>query len=90
MRTTAEMSAGEVIAEHRGEMSQSELARRAGISQPFVNQLEHGRRRLTVGTAYKLAIALGIEPRELTRYAADHTDSLGASGGWFTWGLEAA
>lgn len=90
MSTTAEMTPGQVIAQYRGEMSQSALARRAGISQPFVNQLERGTRNLTVGTAYKLAIALGIEPRELTRYATDHTDSLGTSGGWLTWGLQAA
>ncbi len=46
-------------------MSQPELARRAGISQSFLSQLELGRHEAGPGTVRKLAEALGVDPSEL-------------------------
>jgi uncharacterized protein len=44
-------------------LSQSELARRAGTSQPVVSAYEHGRRDPTVGTLRKLLAAGGAQLR---------------------------
>ena len=41
--------------------SQSELARRAGVPQPFISQLESGQRdSITTDNARRLARALGV------------------------------
>jgi transcriptional regulator with XRE-family HTH domain len=48
-------------------LSQSELARKAGIDQQRVSAAERSLdpRRISVGTALPLARALGIEPSEI-------------------------
>jgi len=43
----------------RGGLSQAELARRAGTSQPVVSAYEHGRRDPTFGTLRRLVAAGG-------------------------------
>jgi transcriptional regulator with XRE-family HTH domain len=48
-------------------MSQPELARRAGISQSFLSQLERGRHEAGPSTVRKLAEALGVDPSELVK-----------------------
>jgi transcriptional regulator with XRE-family HTH domain len=53
------------LKESRGDRSQSEVAQAAGISQGFLSELERGRKRLTPGTAGKLAPVLGIMPDQL-------------------------
>ncbi len=55
------------IKESRGDRSQREIARAAGLSQAFVSELESGRKRLTPGTAQKLAPVLGTTPDQLMR-----------------------
>jgi transcriptional regulator with XRE-family HTH domain len=46
-------------------VSQSELARRAGISQSYLSCLEYGKYEASPSTIQKLARALGVEPSEL-------------------------
>ena len=54
-----------VIRERRGNRSQTEIAQAAGISQAFLSELEGGLKRLTSGTARKLAPVLGTMPDQL-------------------------
>jgi transcriptional regulator with XRE-family HTH domain len=53
------------LKELRGNRSQIEIARAAGISQPFLSELERGRKGLTRSTAQKLAAALETTPDHL-------------------------
>jgi transcriptional regulator with XRE-family HTH domain len=55
------MSAGAIIkaVRRRGGLTQAELARRAGTSQPVISAYEHGRRDPTLGTLRKLVEAGG-------------------------------
>lgn len=47
------------------DLSQEKLGFKAGIDRTFVNSIENGRRNVTLVTIFRLAFALGIEPREL-------------------------
>lgn len=47
----------------RGDLTQRDLARRAGTSQPAIARLEHGRASPTVATLQRLARAAGFELR---------------------------
>lgn len=49
----------------KSELSMRELARRAGISQPFLSQLERGQNMPSMVTVYRLAEALGVMPGDL-------------------------
>jgi transcriptional regulator with XRE-family HTH domain len=42
-------------------VTQAELAARVGISQPYVSEVEHGVRNLTLEVMASLAAALGYE-----------------------------
>jgi transcriptional regulator with XRE-family HTH domain len=46
-------------------LSQTELARRAGISRPNLVAIEQGRKDLTLSTLVKISQALGISPGKL-------------------------
>jgi transcriptional regulator with XRE-family HTH domain len=46
-------------------LSIAELARRAGVSGPFISQLEAGRSSLSIPTLYRIADALGLSPNGL-------------------------
>lgn len=48
-----------------GEMTQMELALKAGLSRSIVGLCEQGNRPMTVRTIRLLAIALEIDPREI-------------------------
>lgn len=50
---------------HSARLSMRELARRAGISQPFLSQIERGASTPSVITTYRLAGALGVRPGDL-------------------------
>jgi HTH-type transcriptional regulator / antitoxin HipB len=51
------------LREKRG-LTQTQLARRLGVSQAMVAKLESGRsRNITLETLIKTALALGVEPR---------------------------
>lgn len=66
------MSALRKARENAG-LSQERLAELAGTSQPQINKLEHGQRKLTLDWAVRLAPHLGIHPDALlsgTSYAA--------------------
>ena len=46
-------------------LSMRELARRSGVSQPFLSQIEHGVSAPSMVTTYRLAEALGVLPGAL-------------------------
>lgn len=46
-------------------LSVAELARRTGVSGPFISQLETGRSSLSIPTLYRIAEALGVTPNAL-------------------------
>lgn len=46
-------------------ISQSDLARQAGISQPFLSDLEKGRRGAKPETLKKIADCMGVDVRKL-------------------------
>jgi phage repressor protein C with HTH and peptisase S24 domain len=52
-------------------LSQERLADLAGTSQPQINKLETGQRKMTVDWAVKLARPLGVEPTSLLGLDAD-------------------
>lgn len=52
-------------------LSQEKLAELAGTSQPQINKLETGQRKMTVDWAVKLARPLGVEPTSLLGLDAD-------------------
>ena len=42
--------------------SQEQLAKAAGISRPYLSEIEQGRTNITLDTLYTLAACLNIEP----------------------------
>ena len=46
------------------DLTQSDLAERAGISQVMVSDYENGKRKLTLKAATKFANALGEDPQK--------------------------
>jgi transcriptional regulator with XRE-family HTH domain len=58
---------GAVIRRHRTDRSMSivELARRSGVSGPFISQVERGRSSISIPTLYRVAEALGTSPNQL-------------------------
>lgn len=46
-------------------LSQYVLARRSGVTQPFISQLEAGLKNPTYLTLQKLALGLGVDPAQL-------------------------
>jgi transcriptional regulator with XRE-family HTH domain len=48
-------------------LSQRQLAERAGVSNTTVANIEQHKSGAHPGTMYKLAAALGVEPRELRK-----------------------
>ncbi len=46
-------------------LSGVKLAATAGISQPFLSQLESGQSSVAIATLYRIAHALGVQPSEL-------------------------
>lgn len=55
-------------------ISQAELAKRAGISRPYLSQLETGQRSLTVTRQHQIAAALGVPASELVDFDAPDGD----------------
>ncbi|MDO8390922.1 MAG: XRE family transcriptional regulator [Actinomycetota bacterium] len=60
-------SLGTAIRERRlaGEFTMVELAERAGLSQPFLSQIENGRARPSMQSLYRIATALATTPQAL-------------------------
>ena len=46
-------------------LSMRALAGRAGVSQPFLSQLEHGTSSASISTLYRVASSLGVTPGDL-------------------------
>ena len=65
------LTAAEAVRAIRGDMSQTAFARKCGLSQPFVSQLEAGVRDLTKSTALGIELACGEEPMSLVRLSKD-------------------
>lgn len=59
-------SIGYQISQKRREhgLTQLELAKRAGLPQPNLSNIEKGRQDLTVSTLIRIARALGVSPRQ--------------------------
>lgn len=70
------MKLGETIRKARQDrrLSQSELARRAGISQNYLSQIESGGRPGSLDILTLIAKALDIPPEELVKAAHEGTD----------------
>ena len=49
------------------DLTQEQLAERAGMSQQYISDLERGLCNPTIVTLYELATALGVGPAELVR-----------------------
>ncbi|MXZ54422.1 MAG: helix-turn-helix domain-containing protein [Acidimicrobiaceae bacterium] len=49
----------------RAGLSGVKLAAAAGVSQPFLSQLESGQSSLAIATLYRIADALGVQPTDL-------------------------
>jgi transcriptional regulator with XRE-family HTH domain len=64
---------GEVLREVRinSEISQEELAFRAGVDRTFIYRLEHGVRQPTITTILDLARALDVSARDLVGEVED-------------------
>jgi len=62
-----------VAARQRSQLTQAELARRAGTSQPVISAYEHGRRDPSVRTLARLIAAAG-ERLEISAVALPVTD----------------
>ena len=62
---------GEVLRRYRTDMniSQEELAFRAGVDRTFVSRIERGIRQPTITTLVGLGLALGVSAAELVREA---------------------
>ena len=62
---------GEVLRRYRTDMnvSQEELAFRAGVDRTFVSRIERGIRQPTITTIVGLGLALGVSAAELVREA---------------------
>lgn len=51
-------------------ISQSELAERAGLSRPYLAQLESGARQLNAARQSEIAAALGVDANDLVDFSA--------------------
>jgi len=49
-------------------MTQTELARRLGVTRSYISMLENGERPLTNELRQKISAALGCKPEELSRW----------------------
>ena len=65
-----------VTVRRRGGLTQTELARRAGTSQPVVSAYEHARRDPTIGTLRRLVAAGGAHLRLEARPLPDVSPAL--------------
>lgn len=48
-------------------LSQAALAERSGIHRTYVNQVEHGRKNVTISLLARISTALGTTPSALTQ-----------------------
>jgi transcriptional regulator with XRE-family HTH domain len=61
-------------------LSMRELAARAGMSQPFLSNLENSRAMPSIATLYKIAHALGVSPRDFLPDEPERTVMLTRAG----------
>jgi transcriptional regulator with XRE-family HTH domain len=55
-------------------VSQTDLAARAGISRPYLAQIESGKRKLSLNHQQVIASALGVSPSDIVDFEADDGD----------------
>ena len=60
-------------------LSQRQIAERSEFSQPYLSDLEHGRRNPTIVTVHKLAQSLGVSHVDLLRPPRQERGSLGCA-----------
>lgn len=58
---------------HAAGYSQRDFAKVSGVSKESLQRYEHGERQAPLGTLFKIADALGIEPEDLMRAARAQT-----------------
>lgn len=51
-------------------ISQGDLAKKVGISGPYLHQLEKGIRKITMERQKEIADALGVDPRDLVDFSS--------------------
>jgi len=58
---------GQVLRKHRlaAGLSQEQLGLESGVQRNFISLIETGQNQPTIGTIFKLAMALGIKPSKL-------------------------
>ncbi|GAB4998645.1 hypothetical protein MAHJHV65_45410 [Mycobacterium avium subsp. hominissuis] len=61
-------------------LSQGDLGDLSGTHRTYVNQLENGRKNVTVGTLARIASALSTTPSALTQGILDAGDEASGSG----------
>jgi transcriptional regulator with XRE-family HTH domain len=49
-------------------MSQEELAEKSGLNRPYISAIEQGKRNVSLEVMEKLAVAMGLEMRELIAF----------------------
>jgi len=52
----------------RGEMTQAELATKVGVTRQTINAIEQNKYSPTLETAFKIAVALGVQIGEVFSY----------------------
>lgn len=63
-------------------LSQGALAERSGIHRTYVNQVEHGRKNVTVSLLARISTALGTTPSALTQgILSDGSEEIEHQGG---------
>lgn len=75
---TVAVGIGGAIRAHRRRagLSMRDLASRAGMSQPFLSNIENARATPSIATLYRLGAALGVSPQEFLPDRADETMTL--------------
>lgn len=51
-------------------ITQGDLAKKLGISSPYLHQLERGLRNITMERQEQIAQALGVDPRDLVDFSS--------------------
>lgn len=72
MTTTTTHSGGHLKrARNDAGLSQTALAIKCGLSQPYISEMERGEKPLSVYAATLVELALDLKPRALVRHAED-------------------
>ncbi len=67
---------GRLIEKHRTlcRLRQSDVASRCGLSRTYLSDVERGLRNLSVGSLYRIAMALNVRPSEILVQVEDRVE----------------